>query len=223
MSTILEDIYLVKEGCGVSSDDTTVRNRYVFSVLKHTRSTVMRQEANKDQLWSTASAQLLTDFELVETSISENKAYEADIRVYKSVKKVPTLMDTKIGKIVHNIFFDNGVIIEKTEYADWLSVRNRRYKLAGCYWFIRDEHLYVVGYAGGEAITLNIEAIFEDPEEIEKVNCKTPCAFLGDLEFNIPSYIKGRVIELTIATVLGKYRVPADTRNDGRETIPSNP
>jgi hypothetical protein len=212
----------VKEALNVQTDDTRFRNRHIFSIGKMVRNELARQEANKDMLWNASSAQPLLAFKLKEDTISENQDYQASIKVYKSELTLPTLLDTKYGKIVHNVFTDNGDRLEPVEYADWIATRKRRYKLPGiASYMIRNNRLYVLDYTGGPELFTNIEAIFEDPEQVETLNNCDACMYVGDMEFNMAGYLGRRIIELTAQHIARGHILPADTKNDGRTVITS--
>lgn len=214
----------VKEALNVQTDDTRFRNRHIFSIGKLVRNELARQEINKDMLWNASSAQPLTAFRLVEDTISENPNYQADVKVYKSELPLPTLLDTKYGKVVHNVFTDNGDRLEPIEYTDWAGTRKRRYKLPDiAFYMIRNNRLYVLDYSGGEELFTNVEAIFENPEEVETLNNCNPCAYIGDLEFNMAGYLGRRIIELTAQHIARGGILPADTKNDGRTVITPSP
>lgn len=215
--TIAEFIAAVKEGLNVQSDDTTVNDRYVFFIVKNMRATIIRQEANKDHLWDGANAQLVTDFELERSSISESKAFTAPTVVFKSVKEVPALVDTKFGKIILGVYFDNGSKLQKTEYVDWLAAQKRRNTLPTkpASYFIRNNRLYVVGYDPlADTIVVFIEGVFDNPEDVA-----SEIDYIGDIEFKMPSYVADRVIKMTIDFIRGKYAIPNDTKNNAREDV----
>lgn len=212
-----EFISAVKEGLNVQSDDTTVSGRLAYFIGKNMRATVLRQEANKDSLWDGANAQVLPDFELERSSVSESAHFTADVVAYKSIKEIPGLIDTKFGKIILGVYFDNGSKLQKTEYADWLAAQKRRHSLPGkspCY-FIRNNRLYIVDYNPlSDCIVVFIEAIFDNPEDIAD-----ECDYIGDMEFKMPSYISDRVIKLTVEYIRGKYMIPADKKNNAQEDV----
>jgi hypothetical protein len=216
--TVDQNVGAVKERCNVQSDDTTVSAEFVFTTIKDVRNELLRQDANKDQLWNGGNSQYKTGIELLRSTISEAKEFNANIVVYKSACPIPRLIDTKYGKIVLGVYFDTGGKIEATEYADWIATLKRRHRVPdGVFWFIRNEHLYVVDYPGeSDYILVNMEGIFEDPELIESDD---DLDYIGDLNFSLPGYLSRRVYDMAALIVRSKYGIPADTKNDGRENI----
>jgi hypothetical protein len=217
MNTIGEYIAAVKQALNVQSDDTTVHDRFVFFVLKNMRATLLRQEANKDNLWDGFNAQVLPDFELKRGTVSETDRFDANIVVFKSVEELPELIDTQFGKIINGVYFDNGEPLHRIEYSDWRAAQKRRNSLPtkGASYFPRNNRLYVVDFDGlADCIQVFIEAPFSNPEDLGDA-----CSDVRELPFNLPTYLADRVIKMTVDFIRGKYGIPADTRNNAKEDI----
>lgn len=215
--TIEEAISRVFEGLNVSSDDSTIRKRFVLSVLKSVRSELIRQETNKNSLWSSASAQILSPICARLDTISESKDYKASTLVYKSCIKIPEIVDTKYGKVIQGVYFNNGSRLDLIEYADYEGSRKVRHSLKRCKCFIRNRHLYIINYIGGEEIEVYMEAIFNDPELIERMNPDNANMYIGNMQFYCPSYLERRLFDMAIYEVGRKYGIRADTINNSRD------
>lgn len=212
---VLEFIWAVKQALNVQSDDSTVSDRMVYFTGKGIRSALLRQEANKDLLWDGANAQVIPDFELRRSTVSESDCFDADTVVFKSANELPELVDTKFGKIILGVYFDNGSRLQKTEYVHWLANQKRRYKLptTTASYFIRNNRLYVIGYDTlPECISVFVEAVLDSPEVV-----LNECDFIGDMEFQMPSYLIDRTVRMTAELIRGKYIIAADTSNNARE------
>jgi hypothetical protein len=208
----------VRERLNVQTDDSTISSEFIFVTGKGIRNALLRQEANKDYLWNGGNSQYKTGIKLKRSTISEADCFKANIPVYKSIDEIPSLIDTKYGKIILGVYFDNGDKIEATEYVDWEATQKRRFKYPGITsWFIRNNRLYVVDYPSeSEMIVTNMEGIFEDPE---MVDCEDACAYIGELNFVLPGYLSERVLEMTAEIVGRKYGILADKRNNGQEEV----
>src|SRR5690606_14287640 len=141
---IQDAISRVKKDCGVSSDDTTLNNRYIYHVLKSVRSTLLRQEIEKKGgAWANFPMQVLSKFKLQAIDIVECDEYVAGITVLKSKYTFPELLDTKLGKVLSGVFLPNGERLEQTTYTSRGNSINRRYKSNKPAYYFSNNHIYV--------------------------------------------------------------------------------
>lgn len=209
---------------GISTDDTTVGYRYIYSVLKSIRAELLRQEIEKKGIWTNFTLQTLKRFVLEEIDITESDEYETGETLMKSILPFPELMDTKDGKIIGGVFLANGERLDITNYTRSRNSKNRRYKAATPSAYIRDKHFYVSNYPPGiPRLFVDVDGLYENPEEVDRINTEScdgdTCIFYPDLPFYLPGYLEGRFFRMVKEDIAWSMRFPKDKTNNGTEDI----
>lgn len=222
---IQDAIARAKKDIGVSSDDSTIGSRYVYSILKTVRSELLKQEIEKKGgAWANFPMQTLSKFELKKTDIAESTEYEAGISLLKSVVPLPELMDTKSGKILSGIFLPNGQQVDLTTYTAWRNNDNRRFQSKIPMAYIRDNHLVVVNYpVDTPKLYVDVDGLYENPEDVDALNDKTcteqKCLYYPELPFYLPQYLEGRFFRIVKADAAWGLRIPKDNTNNGADDL----
>lgn len=224
---ISEAIAKAKKDIGVSSDDSTIGSRYVNAIMKAVRAELIRQEIEKKGLWLGFPLQTLRSFKMLQLDMGEHKGFNVGVLGFKSAIHFPELMDTKNGKIYGGIFTPNLERINLQNFSQWLVNRDRRYVSNKPSAFLRDRNLYIVNYATDtEAFIIDVDGVYEDPEEVERLNLNNacspgedPCVYYPDLEFYMPQYLYGRFFRIVRQELAVSLGIPADNTNDGKSDV----
>lgn len=222
---IADAIARAKKDIGVSSDDSTIGSRYVYSILKGVRSELLRQEIEKKGgAWANFPMQTLSKFELSKVDIVESVEYEAGIPLLKSIVPFPELMDTKSGKVLSGIFLPNGQQVDLTTYTAWRNNESRRYKSKIPMAYIRDRYLVVVNYPiDTPKLYVDVDGLYENPEEVDALNDKSctaqKCLYYPALPFYLPQYLEGRFFRIVKDDIAWGLRIPKDNTNNGADDI----
>lgn len=226
---ISEGIQRVKDAFQALSDDTSISKRYIFNILKSSRSELLKQEAEKKRLWDGFSSQALTCFKVIPVDISECCTTCGDLgsgfKILRSEIKLPVLIDTLFGKIITGVFDTMGNEIEKTNLKDWNGIRKRKHRLPPkAKYFIRNDYIYLVDISplDYQELTIVVEGLFESPEEVEQLNsCDTnsECNSMLDYDFHCPGYIERRMFLLSYEEIARKLSIPKDELNNAKEDL----
>jgi hypothetical protein len=220
---IKEAIARAKKDIGVSSDDSTIGSRYIYSILKSVRAELLRQEIEKKKgAWDNFPMQVLSKFELKAIDLAESEEFNSGTVILKSTLPFPELMDTKTGKVLSGIFLPNGQRLELTTYTAWRDSGNRRFKSEIPKVYIRDKHLVVVNYPiETSRLYVDVDGLFEDPEDVDALNDKScvenKCVFYPDLSFYLPKYLEGRFFRIVKEDATWNLRIPKDNTNNGKD------
>jgi len=231
--TIAEGIYAVLDGTGYSTDDFPIRKRFVYNELKVGYRELIKQELNKMRLWDGTAAQTLLCLELEERDASACFDAPTGLKVLRSKKPLPAVIESEVGIGITNVYLLNGVALEKMTKEDWTRRCSRRYRLPDLVgYFLVNDFLNVVGYDSPELL-VDVEGFYEDPEVVEAANqqhadctADQKCKPAYELEFFCPGHLQRRVIEIARSVVFRKLGIPLDESNnakfDPNSQIPSN-
>lgn len=214
-----------KKDAGVSTDDTSLGNRYIYSILKSVRAELLRQEVEKKGLSSGFTLQTLSRFELEEVDILESQDVVGQETVLKSKLPFPELMETKEAKITGGFFLPTGERIDLLPYTAVLNSVQRRYRTGKGLAYLRNNHVYIKYYEESVSkLFLDIDGLFADPEEVDRLNeekcdASESCIYYPKLPFYLPSYLEGRFFRMVKEDATWSYRVPKDKTNNGTEDI----
>lgn len=220
---IKEAIARARKDIGISSDDTFIASRYIYSILRGVRAVLYRQEIEKKGTWANLSMQTLERFVLKNIDIAESDQFKAGQMVLKSDLPFPKLMDTKMGKIIGGVTLPNGKRLDMSSYVTSINSRDRRFKSTTPHFYIRRDHFYVANYLHDvDELYVDIEGIYENPEEVSRLNglgCDNEqgCIYYPDTEFDIPGYLEDALFTATQQKLARALGVPLDHTNNGRQ------
>lgn len=220
--TIIQAIYQVLEGTGLSSDDFPVRKRFVYNELRTTSNELVKQELNKYRLWDGSSAQTLTcvPFKRVDSSSCSDCPTG---RYFLQSDVIPQFIESDFGIAITNVYFLNGMAIPQIRREDWNHMGKRRFNLPDSMgFFLINGKVCVVGYDADE-VALDLEGFFESPEQIEMLNLNNAdcaenqkCKPIFELDFKCPGHLQRRVIEIVRSVVFRKLGIPLDDNNNAK-------
>lgn len=219
---IAEAISRAQQDIGVSSDDTILGKRYIYSQLKTVRSELLRQEVEKKGIWPGFPMQTLRRFCMKNIDMAEAIGFSANVPGFKSAISLPTIVDTKEGKIMGGVFLPTMQRIDVISFTQWINNTKRRFRSDSVFAFLRDENIYIINYPiYTEELLIDIDAVYDNPEEVERINGEscgsiTSCVYYPDLEFHLPTYLEGRFFRIVRQELSIKLGIPLDDRNNGK-------
>lgn len=222
--TIEQAIYAVFEGTGKTSDDYPVRKRFVYNELKNAYRELVRQDLNKYRNWE--SAQTLSCVEMERVDAASCLDCDSGIYILRSKKALPDILETDFGPAITGAYLQNGVKIDAIDRAHWLKNKRRRYALNNPGFFHVNNFINLVNYDDVDELIIDVEAFFNDPEEItirnrEATGCTdgTECTPIYMGPFECPGHLTRRVIEICREAVFRKLGIPIDTNNNAKSDI----
>lgn len=224
--TIRELIHRVKAtyARGVSTDDSSLRNRLVYSKIKSAYADLINDPRIRIRVDDFARV-TIDCVQLVETTPFDCDCIPSlGCKVYRSKYKIPTPIHNQ-GRIM---FGPVRTLDGSKEYAI-LSNRQSAYSGYAKYaanierGFIKNDYLYIIK-SGGEEI-VSITGVFQDPFEVAEfktvcMECQTTesCLSLLDQEFSMPAEIEDKVINKSVQELIDPLRKAwKDDRNDSKE------
>lgn len=223
---IKEAIAKAMKDLGVSSDDSSIGNRYVYMELKSIRNELLRQEIEKKGTWKNFPMQTLKRFEMKAIDIAESATFAAGEVVLKSVLKIPALVDTKDGKILDGVFLSTGERLELSSINSSSNSKDRRYKSNKPQVYFRDGYLLIRYYHTNTAkLYVDVDGLYENPEQVDELNAdhcndvNSQCIYYPDLPFHLPGYLEGRFFRMVKEDIAWTLRLPKDKVNNGNEDL----
>jgi hypothetical protein len=224
--TIREIIHRVKASYarGVSTDDSSLRNRLVYSKIKSSYADLINDPRIPIRIDDFARV-TIDCVQLIETT-----PYECDCvpplgcKVYRSKYKLPTPIQNR-GRLM---FGPVRTIDGQKEFAI-LSNRQSAYSKYAKYAsnlesvFIKNDYLYVIKSDGEEVVS--ITAVFQDPFDVAEFRTlcsecqpESLCISLLDQEFAMPAEIEDKVINKAIQELAEPLkRAIKDNENNSKE------
>lgn len=210
---------------GVESDDSRLTNRHIYNKLLTVRSKLIKQDLEKKKKFNSWDKQLLRCVELEKVP-----AYNCPCvlppsckTVLRSKYKIPEPIGGKIFSITTVDKSKKIDLLEKNAVNSLLGNKYTSKKMVG---FFEDEYLYIIN--GGDLAVVTLEAVFEDPLEIEKFNercegCKDCLECPSDpreKDFPIDADKIDTLIELSVIELVEFFRSnKEDISNNSRDSL----
>lgn len=203
--------------------DSRLTNKYVYSVLRVNRDTLLKQVDSKFQLMKLGylfQTWKCVDLEPVST-IDECCGIKTNCTIYRTRKKLPYVIAASWGPIFKKVSsLDGFTEFFYTTAAEW----NRRQEDTNSkydktlYYIWSDGYLY---FPNIEWKKVKIEALFE--EDIEKYNdCEgnqDECKTFLDNTFRIPKELMKACLDMTAMVLMNEYeKLQSDEQIDKNET-----
>jgi len=207
------------------NSDSRLTNKYIFSVLRANRDTLIKQVDSKFQLMKLGYLfQTWKCVELIPVStVDECCNIKTNCTIYRTKHKLPYVITASWGPIFRKVSSIDGftefMYINTSEWNRRQEDTNNKYNKT-LYYFWSDGYLY---FPNIEWKKVKIEALFE--EDIEKFNdcdedaeqCKT---FL-DNTFRIPKELFKACLDMTNMALMNEYqRIQSDeemNKNENRK------
>jgi len=208
---------------GVSSDDSRLRPRWAYSVLRSARAAVLRDELRKRNSLSEFNYTTIPCAELEKVSAHQCGCIEAAGCYYFRVKcTLPASIGDTDTQIADVTTLDGRVRFSPTQWRAAKYHSSDRYTSASPRFFIRNNQIYLIGNEP-ELKYVTIRGLFEDPVEALS-RCRAcaedegkACIEALDQEFSIEPDLFQKVAQITYAELFG-VQGREDTTSNRRDT-----
>ena len=178
--TVGEFISDVKNSVRALTKDDRISRKYIHSLARDYTSYLLSQRPLRDVFRDSTIFTEITcvGMERVESDKCDIADFRKCDKVMKSVCELPSTFNSSIGPIVISVTNITGDI----EYqalrtpADYKNQQKRRFQNATNYYYLSNNHLYIVGSTPER---ISITALFEDQFEAEKFS---ECSDVSDCE-----------------------------------------
>jgi len=225
--TATEIIYAIREKLKSYTDDTRYTDSYLYFLMNLKRALFIRREYN--QLQRTIDAEVLQTIciplEEVDTSECPECAPGCDTRtVVRTTLRLPKTIElhnrntiTKISPVGVYERPINFITMERMPYAGESKYENN-FVFAALH---SDGYLYFKSNSSSirNLETVTVTALFENPDDVSKFKCNgTTCYNTTDYEFPVKAWMVDIIIAEIVQELANLKQLPADTKNDARET-----
>ena len=213
---------------GVTTDDTRLSDRLVYSILLMCRNELLTQKSDKKQSLSNWNYQTLSGIELEPVNPAECLGISIGCPILRSKEELPTILSDKSGYMILIVSTIDGITVFSP-----INIRAVKFSSARKYtgnarqYFIQDGYLYVTGDTLLKVCAMT--AVFADPLEADKFqnlcnDCKDciDCTSNLDKEFVMDPGMHKVLVTLAVEELFNRFRIqPIDRRNDSREETTS--
>lgn len=206
---------------GVQSISSRLTARHIYSALTSARSTILRQQFNKNQFISSWSYQTLPCVELIKAPISECPcAPRAGCVILRSKYPLPKSVTGISKSMIKSVTSLDGsqIYVETSFESNKYSGKGDKYTNTKPSYYIRSGFLYIIGVTELKAIT--ITALFEDPVEAasyasvceECPDCA--CKDVMEQDFFIDREQLTGIVQIASQEVIGIMKQMQEDRNN---------
>lgn len=207
MSTVREDIALVRKGVNSVHNDTRLTNQFIYHKLLDTAKLIIRRDAETRRIFS--SVEIFKELECVKLQPDSLKNCTNIIipgctSVMRSINKIPKSYLSSNGSILMVYSIDRSVQFFQTTPSKFVNIKKREYKGNQNYFWITDDYLYI---PDSSIEVVSILGLFIDNSKLGEDQC------LGILDSNssIPDYLKFDVVRTVVQEIAGvTRRLPED-------------
>lgn len=195
---------------GVQGKDTDLSPRHIYYYLLKARSTLVRQQSNKNQYISSWIYQTLPAVELIATTVYENTGLPTGETILRSKYKLPQLVSDLKTELIKSV-----TTLDGSKRYDIGSFETEKYSAGNKYTankpgvFIHEGYLYLSGETSKKAIT--VVGIFEDPIEVYKFpkyngDCsECDCIDVTTYDMRIDGNLGKTLINMATQELLGTF------------------
>lgn len=209
--TIREVLSQIKVPNKFVNADSKITNKYIYSLLKKHRDTLVKQLDGKYELMRLRYLfQTLDCVDLIPSpTISECCGVRTPHVIYRTREKLPSLVNSNMGPVFGRITsIDGSNVILGISPQEWnrkMENTNMKYMKDLYYYFYSDGYLY---FPNLEWNKIKIEGYFD--EEVDHAPClcgerEDDCRSFLDNKFRIPRHILTYVIDSVNKEIAGLY------------------
>lgn len=213
METIGQHISRIRNTFNLTSSDTIVTNRYIYSLMKKNRDFVVKRDRiqkiiQQDNLFQTINIQELQEVDTVEAC-----GIQTDCKIKRTKYKLPKLIENDYGVIIRWVGALDG--IKEIKYINSNAFQRKvrkptfKYNNETYYWF-KDGYLY---FPNTEWDAVRIEGFFD--EDVVNDCDDAVCKNRNQEIFRIPDYLVTAMDQLIFQELSVHVQLPYDeTQND---------
>jgi len=213
LAKLIKDVQLIAAS-GPVPDDFRMSDRLVENWITQIRSTLIAQGLEKRKDISDVWIQTIGCLELETVDEAECCDIEIGCTLLKSVRQIPTTIETKDSNLIIGVTgLDNTHITQTNRFK-------RRYKKYSRYtgsnkgWYLKDNYIYVIN--DNILKYVNVHGIFDDPRELASFkNCSGETCFSFDSNYPVSTKMADSIVNIIIQTKVKPFMTfPQDLSND---------
>lgn len=222
METNGQHIARIKNNFKLTSSDTVITNRFIFSLMKKHRAFVVNRDVLQRLVQQDSLFQTITFEELVSVDSVEACNIKSECRIKRTKDKIPGLMENNNGVVIRWVGGLDGTQeikhINSNAFQRKLRKPTFKYNKEKYYWF-RDGYLY---FPNVEWDAVRVEGYFTEDIINECVDCgekEKPCINKLDEIFRIPEYLVSSMDQLIYQDLSVHVQLPYDEAPNDNENL----
>ena len=201
-----EIIYNVKNliSGGINSDDLDIRDSQFSFIVSYYRSRLLKQDQQKGRVNLELYKQNLGKVELI--MADKNECCNIDACILRTKMQIPKPLETGNGLNLTFVGLLGGQPFQKEYHNSVIWSGASKYTSKIPRWYYRNGYLYIVSPPSNNIKYINIEGIFERPEQAIKFRtCDCPdnnedCFEGLDFEYPLPSHHNDTLVKMIVDT-----------------------
>lgn len=192
-----------------------IEDKQILFWCNEVRSTLISQAIQRRQDLSDVWIQSITCLQLEQVDASECCNIPIGCYILKSVKKIPTTIESWMDNTITKVTKPTGDIIAKSNGFETNYNKFNKYTGKTSNWYLKNDYLYITNEQLLE--TVNIYGIFEDPSNLSNfINCNNNTCFSINSEYPCSLKMSEQITDIVLKTRIYPYlQLPADNTNDG--------
>ena len=213
-SKIVSDIRNIASS-GSNPVEFKIEDSQILFWCNELRSTLISQAIQKKQDLTDIWIQSIGCLQLEQVDASECCNITTGCYLLKSIKKIPTTIETYLDNSIIKVTLPNGSIIAKSNPFEANYNKFNKYTGTTSNWYLKNNYLYITNNQLLE--TVSIYAIFEDPSELSSfIDCSSNSCFGWDSLYPCSLKMANDITNIVLKTKVFPFlQLPADNTNDG--------
>ena len=210
MSTVREDIALIRKSVNSVNTDSRLTNKFIYDKLVSATSLIVRREAEMRKIYrSTELFKSLNCIEMIEDDIKSctNIIIPGCTTISRSKRKIPRAFLTPGGSMIEVYSVDQSVKFIQTNISMYTDIAKREFKGNQRYFWIENDYIYIPEYIS----EVMLKGVFQDNSLVDKFNTTTSCPSMLNADSFIPSWLREDIYSEVIKSIAGvTKRIPED-------------
>jgi hypothetical protein len=214
LQNIIDDIRAIASS-GSNPNEFKIPDEQIAYWVSQARATLIGQSlAKKDDLNDTW-LQTITCMELELADEAECCLVSSDCYVLKTVRKIPSTIDTWRANWIVSVTIALGTPISKSNQFSNKYQKYNKYTGSSRWYYLKNDYIYIVNDTLLELI--NVVGLFQDPMELEDFTACDGTCFTEDSAYPVSANMASIITDMIIKTkVMPLMQFPQDSRNDGQ-------
>lgn len=187
--------------------------------IEEVRAILISQSLSKKDDINDSWIQYIGCVELEQVDKSECCSVPTNCYILKSIKDIPSTIDTWKDNNIISITTIDGTMIPKSNPFKSKYQQYNKYTNNNRSWYLKNDKLYVINDQVLKYV--NIAGLFEHPSDLSNfVNCANESCFTSDSDYPVSASIASQITDYVIKTkVLPYMQFPSDNINDAANVI----
>lgn len=218
LSEIVYNIKNLLSG-GIGSDDEVISDSQLVFIINYYRAKLLKQDLDKGKNSLDSYVQNLGKVDLIKADV--NECCDIDACTLRTKDRLPKTVDSSQGSKFTFVGLLNHKPFQKYEFGAIYWSNANKWTGFDTKWYMQNNHIYIVNPSSPLLKYINIQGVFEKPEEAVKYrtcDCESneeECVDTLDIEYPIPAHHIDTIVKLIASTELTILTsIPTDTTND---------